>query len=278
MGILVASGVFVGSASYSLRSTIPEAPEPPAHWAGTVASASASPPTRCARQSRRRPSRRPTGPALWRRVGFASYSLRSTIPEAPEPPAHWAGTVASSAPPPALALGERFRRRGAIFLTQADSRVGRRHPVSDRLVRRAGPNVIADDRAPRRPVPGGVPRRGHRLHPGVVHAPGRALAARVPGRAGRRHRPRRHRQAGAGGRDHDATGPAPRCRCRRRVLATSSCPSPRSGSGVDIAPGHRAGDQGAVPARGPTSTACAPSNPSWTRRTSSRPSASLRAS
>ena len=73
----------------------------------------------------------------------------------------------------------------------------------------------------RSPEPTLVPRRlpgtAGDTGPGVVHAPGRAVAARVPGAPGRGQHPRRDPPARAGRRDHAPAG-APLRRRRRHPL------------------------------------------------------------
>ena len=137
--------------------------------------------------------------------------------------------------------------------------------------RPAGASVACgrDDRSGRRPPFLAACREpADRAHAGVVHAPGRPLAARVPGDPGRGQHPRRHQRARAGGRDHAAAG-APLRRRRRHPLqrhrragrtpSASASTSPRApGPVVDRA----------VPHAAPTSTASARSSPRPTRRTS----------
>ena len=108
---------------------------------------------------------------------------------------------------------------------------------------------------------------------GVVHAPGRPLAARVPG-------PPRRRAASSTP-SATRTWP-PRSRCSRSAATastppsstpTSSCPSHAIGFGVDVAPGVGPVVDRAVRAPRPTSTASARSSPRPTRPTCSRRSA-----
>ena len=117
----------------------------------------------------------------------------------------------------------------------------------------------------------------HDRVPGVVHAPGRAVAARVPSAPRRGVDPRRHPRPRARRRDHPATGPPLRRRRRhplqrhrrasrrRSASASTSRPAPaRSSSGRSRPP--------------PTSTDSGRSSPRPTRPTCSRPCASSPAS
>ena len=131
----------------------------------------------------------------------------------------------------------------------------------------------AAPRARRRPTAPGGSRAAGVPGAGVVHAPGRPLAARVPGAARRGQHPRRHPRPGAVGRDHAPARAALRRRRRhplqrhrraRRTPSASASTSPRAS----------ARSSPSRSARPPTSTGSGPSSPTSTRPTCSRPSAS----
>ena len=123
-------------------------------------------------------------------------------------------------------------------------------------------------------LPGRLPGPARGPHAGVVHAPGRPLAARVPGAAGRGQHPRRHRPARPGRRDHPAAR-APLRRRRRHPLLRHRRAGRRHRLRRRRRPRHRAGGGRSRSARRPTSTACAPSSPRPTRPTCWRPCAIL---
>ena len=118
------------------------------------------------------------------------------------------------------------------------------------------------------------PGRRH-AHTGVVHAPGRAQPARVPGGPGRGLDPRRHRPARPRRRDHAAAGAPLRRRRRRRCTATSSCRPTPSASASTSRPAPARSPPSRCAAE-PTSTACARSSPT-TSPTSPRPSRTVAA-
>ena len=109
---------------------------------------------------------------------------------------------------------------------------------------------------------------------GVVHAPGGAIAARVPGAARRGQHPRRHPRPRPGRRDHAAAGAPLRGR-RRHPLQRHR----RAGRGHRLRrrrhPRRRPGGRRAVPLARPTSTGCGRSSPTSTRPTSPRPCATV---
>ena len=137
-----------------------------------------------------------------------------------------------------------------------------------------------------RPVPAGVPAPAGGRHAGVVHAPGRALAARIPGPARAARNVRDHGQRRAHRRGHDAAGATPRRRRRHLVLrhraarsrpsastsrssrASARCSPIRSGRRRPRAPA-------AARARRPTCPRCSrrsgSSRPSWPCRSSASP-------
>ncbi|CAA9218627.1 MAG: Uroporphyrinogen III decarboxylase, partial [uncultured Acidimicrobiales bacterium] len=68
------------------------------------------------------------------------------------------------------------------------------------------------------PVPRRLPPPADGPHAGVVHAPGRPVAPRVPGHPGRRQHPRRHQGPGPLDRDHAPAGAPLRGRRRHPLL------------------------------------------------------------
>ena len=99
---------------------------------------------------------------------------------------------------------------------------------------------------------------------GVVHAPGRPVAARVPGGPGTGQHPRRHRPTRAGGRAHPPAGRPLRHRCRHLLLRHRG-----PGGGHRLrgrrGPGHRPGGGRALPDARTTSSGSGPSSPRPTR-------------
>ena len=117
--------------------------------------------------------------------------------------------------------------------------------------------------------PAGAPEP-RRPGAGVVHAPGRPVAARVPGH------PRRAAASSTPSHDPDLATeitlqPVRRYGVDAAILYSDIVtPVAAIGFGVDVAPGRRPGRRAARSARPPTSTGSAPSTPRPTRPTCSR--------
>ncbi len=126
-----------------------------------------------------------------------------------------------------------------------------------------------EGRFDRSPFIGRLPGARRRPRPGLVHAPGRPVAPRVPGRPWLGQHPRGHRPARAGGRAHPAAGRPVRDR-RRRPLLRHRRPARRHRVRGRRGAGDRSRWWPSPSGARRTSSASAPSIPSPTPATSSR--------